>query len=129
MAKVLVIDDDRDLDELLHAVLTDEGHIVSALSAVDSHAMRVAVGQLEPDCILLDGGGPGEYGQSWVEAAWLQARSRSIPVIMFTADSAAVREAEEGMSERSREAGFAAVMPKPFDLDRLIETVGRHLGV
>ena len=128
MAKVLVIDDDRDLDELLHAVLTDEGHTVSALSDFDSDAIRVAVGQLEPDCILLDGHGPREYGQSWVEAAWLHARSRSIPVIMFIAHWAAAREAEEGVSERSRAAGFAAVMPKPFDLDRLVATVARVVG-
>ena len=128
MAKVLVIDNDRDITELLHAVLTDEGHAVSTLAEVASDAIRVAVGQLEPDCILLDGQGSEDYGQSWAEAAWLQARSRSIPVIMFTAHEVAGREAEAGLSERSRAASFAAVIPKPFDLDELVAIVARVVG-
>ena len=125
MAKVLVIDNDRDITELLHAVLTDEGHAVSTLTEITSDAIRAAVGQLEPDCILLDGQSPMGYGHSWTEAVWLHARARPIPAIMFTAHEAAVREAEEGASERSRAAGFAAVILKPFDLDQLVAAVGR----
>ena len=99
MARVLVIDDDRDITELLHAVLTDEGYAVSTLTEIASDPIRAAVGQLEPDCILLDGQSPMGYGQSWAEAAWLHARARPIPVIMFTARQDAAREAEAGLSE------------------------------
>jgi CheY-like chemotaxis protein len=44
---------------------------------------------------------------------------------MFTVDSGATREAQTGASARSRAAGFAAVLPKPFDLDELLGAVAR----
>ena len=128
MAKVLIIDDVRDIGELVHAVLTDEGFAVATLYETDPDAIRAAVGRLEPDCILLDSQDVAGYGTSWGEAAWVQARGRRIPVIMFTADVAATREAEERETERSRAAGFAAILPKPFDIDELIEVVHRAAG-
>jgi CheY-like chemotaxis protein len=44
---------------------------------------------------------------------------------MFTVDAGAASEAETGESARSRAAGFAAVLPKPFDLDELLGAVAR----
>jgi CheY-like chemotaxis protein len=128
MPKVLIIDDDGDIAELVAAVLTDEGMAVSILSTVSPEAIRVAVGQLEPDCVLLDGGGPAGFGPSWLEAAWLHDRSRPVPVIMFTADAQAVQEALEQQTERSRAAPFVASLAKPFNLDELVETIARCVG-
>ena len=56
--RALVIDSDRDIAEIVHAVLTDAGFGVSLLVEVRSDAIRVAVGQQEPDCVLLDGEAP-----------------------------------------------------------------------
>src|SRR5688572_3589858 len=123
MAKVLIIENEPGVSDLVHALLTDEGFAVSVLHEVSSDAIRVAVGQLEPDCVLLDGQSPGDYGQSWLEAAWLHARARSVPVIMFTATLPDLHEAEEHLSARSQAAHFVAILPKPFDLDQLVETV------
>ena len=91
MAKVLVVENDRGLSDLLYAILTDEGYEVAVLSAVTPDAVRVAVGQLEPDCILLDGAGAEGYGTSWEDAAWVRSRGRSIPTIMFTAHAGAIQ--------------------------------------
>jgi CheY-like chemotaxis protein len=124
-AKVLVVDDDDDIAELVQAVLTDEGYDVSVLARARPEELRAAVGRLEPDCILLDGGGPLGYGASWAEAAGLHARVRPVPVVMFTVHQAATREAGEGLSERSRAARFAAILPKPFPLEDLLEAVAR----
>ena len=128
MAKVLIIEDEASVTDLVHTVLTDEGFAVATLHQTDSDAIRAAVGRLEPDCILLDSQSALGYGTSWEEAAWAHARERRIPVIMFSADAAATREAEERASERSRRVSFAAILPKPFDIDRLIEAVGRAVG-
>ncbi len=127
--KVLVIDDDRDIAELVYAILTDEGFAVSLLHRQDPDSIRMAVGQLEPDCVLLDGESPKGYGQSWGEASWLGARSRNVPVIMFSASAADLREAQEGASPRSREAGFMATLTKPFNIDTLVDVVERAIGV
>jgi DNA-binding response OmpR family regulator len=125
---VLVVEDDSAIAEVLHAVLRDEGYRVSMLGAVGADAVRTAVGRLEPDCVVLDGESPRGYGSSWGEAAWLQGRSRTVPVVMLTGHTADVREAREGESVRSQAAGFVGVVAKPFDLDELVAAVGRAVG-
>ncbi|HEU5325170.1 MAG TPA: hypothetical protein VFV59_04730, partial [Candidatus Limnocylindria bacterium] len=64
-----------------------------------------------------------EYGSSWADAAYLAARDRSIPTIMFSAHAADVREAREAESDRAQAADFAAVLAKPFGLDELLAAV------
>jgi CheY-like chemotaxis protein len=86
------------------------------------------VGRLEPDCLLLDSHGPTDYGDSWLDAAWAQTRARAVPVIMFTANAAAVQEAAAGESPRSREARLFAAVAKPFELDDLLTTVAQAVG-
>ena len=125
---VLIVDDDRDIAEIVSALLADEGFQVSVLHSLTTDAIRVAVNQLEPDCVLLDGEHPTGYGRSWEEAAWLTQRTRKVPVIMFSASAGEVNEAEEGVTARVRSAGFAGVIQKPFDLDQLVEMVQRAVG-
>ena len=126
--RVLVVDDDEALCDLVHAVLTDEGHAVTVLCGAGSEAVRAAVGQLEPDCVLLDGQSPLGYGASWDDAAWLTARGRRVPVVMLSAQVADPPEAREGASQRSRAAGFSAVVAKPFELDELVAAVASAVG-
>ena len=64
-AHVLVIDPDQDIVNIVYAVPSDAGYLVSVLASVDPEAIRAAVGQLEPDCVLLDGGSPAGCGTSW----------------------------------------------------------------
>jgi len=125
---VLVIDDDRDITELVHAVLTDEGFAVSVLHDQRPDAIRVAVNQLEPDCVLLDGESPKGYGESWGHAAWMRGRRRRVPLIMFSGHRLDAEEAEQHESPRSRDADFIGVITKPFDLDALVEAVAEAVG-
>jgi len=129
MGRVLIVDDDRDICDLVHAILTDDGFAVSLLHHQDPDAIRVSVNQLEPDCILLDGASSADYGLSWDDAAWLANRERPVPVIMFTAHRAAMEEAEAHLTERSQEAHFTAVLSKPFDLDQLVSVVANAVGL
>ena len=128
LGTVLVVDDSRDISDLVEQILVDEGFAVSLLPGGSAETIRAAVADLEPDCILLDGGSTLGYDASWATAARLAARPQAVPVIMFTAHVAAIREAEQGESRRSVAAGFAGILPKPFDLDRLdrlVATVSR----
>src|SRR5438067_1250718 len=79
---VLVVDPDRDIAELVQAILTDEGYEVSCLYGYRGDRLRAAVGRLEPDCVLLDGSGADGYGDSWEEARRLGRRARPVPVVM-----------------------------------------------
>lgn len=120
---VLLVDNDEDVTELVTAILTDEGFQVTTLTETDHEAVAAAVGRLEPDCILLDDAGGTDFGASWRQAAYLSQRARVVPSIMFTAHAAAVSEARDGITERAKQAGFSAVVPKPFTLDEFIDAV------
>ena len=124
---VLCVDDDRDIAEVVEAILVDEGYDVSCLYTLDDDALRRTVGRLEPDCVLLDGLPGPEYG-SWESAAWLEHRARRVPVVMFTAHQPDSREAQQAQTDRARRAGFAAVLLKPFDVDDLIGAVATAVG-
>lgn len=128
--KVLIVDNDRDISDLARALLTDEGYEVACLYEHFGDDVIASAGRLEPDCVILDGesGHGGDYGASWAEAASLQARARPIPTIMFTAHAAAAQEAIAGETQRARAASFAAVIPKPFDIDQLVDAVAKATG-
>lgn len=126
--RVLLVDNDQDVTELVTAILEDEGYAVTALGHNDHDAIASAVGQLEPDCILLDSADSPDFGSSWDRAAYLSSRARPIPAVMFTAHGHSVREARDGASERARAAGFAAIVPKPFALDDLLAAVAAAAG-
>jgi CheY-like chemotaxis protein len=126
--RVLVVEDDVAFAGLLHAALYDEGYAVSVLGVVAPGAVRLAVGRLEPDCVLLEGESPKAYGSSWDTAAALRARARPVPVVMLTAQAPAAAEARRAATPRSRAAGLAGVVDKPFVLDDLLTTVADAAG-
>lgn len=126
--RVLLVDDDADVADVVVAILTDEDYLVDVLADTSHESVLVAVGQQEPDCILLDGAGGPEYGSSWGEAAYLGARERPIPTIMFSAHGRDVKEAQQEESDRARAADFAAVVAKPFSLDDLLDAVATACG-
>lgn len=128
--KILIVDNDRDISDMLKALLTDEGYLVTGLLEHEQDDVIAAVGRTEPDCVILDGesGAGGDYGRSWAEAAALHARGRKVPVIMFTAHAPASDEAEAGQSDRTRAASFSAILRKPFDIDELMNAVAKATG-
>ena len=121
--RVLLVDSDGDVTDVVVAILTDEGYEVTTLNTTDHEALASAVNRFEPDCVLLDSASRPAFGRSWREAAYLAARSRAVPTVMFTAHTHDANEAREGTSDRARAAGFAAILPKPFNLDDLLAAV------
>ena len=126
--RVLCVDDDRDVAEVVQAILADEGYKVSCLYEVSDDALMRAAGRLEPDVVLLDSSSSLDYAEAWTLAAELHHRSRPVPVVMFTAHVGSANEAEEGSSLRATEASFAAIVRKPFHLDELVAAVATAAG-
>ena len=62
--KVLIVDDDEDIANLVEEALSEDGYAVTILREAESGAIDEAVALHRPDCILLDGGAGGGYGDS-----------------------------------------------------------------
>jgi two-component system OmpR family response regulator len=109
---ILIVDDHRELRDLVSRVLTKEGFRVS--TAADGRAMRKALADSRIDLVLLDLMLPGEDGLSLCRAV----RSESnIPIIMLTA------KGDEVDRVIGLEMGADDYLPKPFGSRELIARI------
>ena len=111
--EVLVVDDDPDICLILQDVLESEGCTV-IVAHNGQEALRV-LEQRRPDVIVLDLMMPVMDG--WEFAARLQQEPRwsDIPVVVVSADTLAAR--------RKPAAHVVAMIPKPFDIAQIAQTV------
>lgn len=119
---VLVVEDDPAVSELVRSVLALAGYRPIPLA---DHAMvGREVDRWQPSCVILDGEirSTGE-SRTWLDAAAIHRAHPALPVVMFSADETAVAEARNGRSQRSLDAGFAGVVPKPFAVEEFLATV------
>ena len=111
-AHLLVVDDDREIRDLLGRFLTKHGYRVT--TARDGKDMRRALADWRIDLIILDLMLPGEDGLSLCRE--LRAKS-AIPVIMLTAMG------EETDRIVGLEMGADDYLPKPFNPRELLARV------
>ncbi|HVZ53928.1 MAG TPA: response regulator, partial [Pseudolabrys sp.] len=109
---ILVVDDHREIRDLVSRVLSKDGFRVS--TAADGRAMRKALADSRIDLILLDLMLPGEDGLSLCRA--LRADS-NIPIIMLTA------KGDEVDRVIGLEMGADDYLPKPFGSRELIARI------
>jgi signal transduction histidine kinase/ActR/RegA family two-component response regulator len=110
--KVLIIDDNRDAADSLHALLRDYGF--PCASALDGPSGLETVTSFAPDVILLDLGLPGLDGYE------VARRVRSLPDGARVLIVAVTGYGEERDRERSAAAGFDAHLVKPVDPEQLL---------
>ncbi|HEX9391728.1 MAG TPA: response regulator [Usitatibacteraceae bacterium] len=111
-AKILVVDDDRELRELLEGYLSRSGYAVR--SAQDGKSMWAELGATPPDLVILDLMLPDEDG--FVLCRQLRARS-DVPIIMLTA------RGEETDRIVGLELGADDYLPKPFSPRELLARI------
>jgi len=119
MAHILIIEDYPDNANVIQLILADAGHTVSSASEAVRGLFLAARDQ--PDLILMDLALPQLDG--WAATQQLKASSltQHIPVVAFTA-----HVGEEDIA-RAKDAGCVAVIPKPFDIDKLLHTIATAL--
>ena len=116
-AHILVVDDHRDIRDLIGRYLRQHGYRVSL--AADGREMRkLLADEIMPDLVVLDVMMPGEDGLSLCR--WLR-ESQDIPVIMLTALG------EETDRIVGLELGADDYVTKPFSPKELISRVGAVL--
>jgi DNA-binding response OmpR family regulator len=108
-ARVLIVEDDREVRETVADYLVSQGYQVS--QAADGSAMRKVLGGGIPDLVLLDVRLPGEDGLAL--ARWLRER-HDCAIIMVTA-AGEVIDRVVGL-----EVGADDYIGKPFDLRELL---------
>ena len=114
--RILVVDDDRTIRDLVTRVLQSRGYaVIPAATALDALGSMV---ERLPDLILLDIMMPVMDGRDMLERVRHSTRSSGIPVVIM---SAAVVRGEHV-------DGADAVLAKPFDLGELVDTVDRLLA-
>ena len=105
--RVLVVDDDRDLCDLLSDFLSEEGYDVTRAyagqEAIDSARASV------PDAVLLDLMLPDVSGLTVGRALRDAADTRDVPIVVISGDRAALARSKSELSASS-------FLEKPFSL-------------
>lgn len=113
MGRILVVDDDAELSDVVSMLLREAGHEAAvALSAAEALEAAKA---LRPDLVLADWNMPGGGARDLRER--FEREGIACAVIVMT-----------GMTDAPPATGFAGVLPKPFDADRLLELADAWCG-
>lgn len=118
--KILIMDDDPTIADLLTEALADEGY--ETHMTTQSLRFYDAVTEHKPDLVLLDLMMPYLNGRDELKLMAMGV-NHQIPVIVVTALLEAAKEEKE-----FREAGVVHIVYKPFDLDKLVELVKDTIG-
>jgi CheY-like chemotaxis protein len=117
-AKILIVDDDESMRDLLRLHLTAAGYDV--LVAEDAITAGYLVLRSPPDLIISDVNMPHMDGFEFVAALKSDKSLPYIPVIFLTS-------MEEG-DHRGKELGAVGYVTKPVRADRLLSLVAQHVA-
>ena len=119
---VLLVEDEPTLSKLVGKLLDEAGY--EHVSIADHDQIKAAILRWRPKCVILDSD-PGSQGhqRSWADAAAIRRAHPDLPVLMFTADPASMAEARAGTTARSKAAGYAGVIDKPFLVVEFLATL------
>ena len=126
MARILVVDDERDVATMLKFMLEKDGHVVE--TAHDGRAALAAMGLETPDgshslfdLVILDVMMPELDGPAVCARMFEDGRTKAVPVLMLTAKGA-MRDLH------ALTPNVAAHIDKPFDPRALRELIAGMMG-
>jgi DNA-binding response OmpR family regulator len=112
---IIVIEDDRDILDIIEMVLKEEGYEITSLDRVPSLEKIV---NLNPSLILLDNRLADGYGNTLCLAIKSYSLTRQVPVIMVSPSTSLPVIAEKCHADD--------YLSKPFDLYELIGLVKKY---
>jgi two-component system phosphate regulon response regulator PhoB len=115
MSRILVVEDEAAIAELVAINLRHAGHEVTVVG--DADGALQSVDRMLPDLVLLDWMLPGQSGLALARTWRAAARTKPLPIIMLTA------RAEEGDKLAGLDGGADDYLTKPFSPKELLARI------
>ena len=115
MRSILVVDDDNAIRTMLESLLEEEGYKV--VLAGNGQEALVQARQQRPSLVLLDLMMPVMNGWQFLEEVHNNPDLDDLPVLLLSASREVARTAQQ--------SAVKAFLPKPFELDKLLEYIDR----
>lgn len=120
MARILVVDDDAAIADLIRDVLAGQGHEFAAASS-GAKALEL-IGRSKFDLVILDRNMPSMSGLQVLKTLRAAPATAALKIIVCTA-AEMLAEVDEAFS-----AGATDYIVKPLDFGKLKAKVARHTG-
>jgi DNA-binding response OmpR family regulator len=118
MKKILVVDDDKDLCDLISEIVSEEGF--SVCKAYDGVIALEKMNRCDFDLLIIDNRLTGLQGISVLEK--MNKSKSTIKTIMISAYG------NNNTKNLARDLGVADFMEKPFDIKQLVSKIKSTLG-
>ena len=118
-AKILIVEDERDLVQLVMARLESLGYEVDV--AFDALQAMMRLNKSRPDLVILDISMPAGGGLQVLKNIRLNVRLFNMPVIVVTGSQ------DENVKEVAERLGVSAYYMKPVDAKVLADTIAKTL--
>ena len=112
---IVVIEDDRDILDLIQYILIEEGYKVIGYDRIERIESIIAK---QPSLILLDNRLADGYGNTLCLELKSHVLGKNIPVILVSASG--------NLGQVAKACGADGILQKPFDLAELIAIVKRY---
>ncbi len=114
MTRILVVEDEISIAELVSEILTDEGY--ETVIVEHGAAALTSLSMVRPDVVLSDVMMPLVDGRELCKRIRADPEYQRIPVVLMSAASA---------PDRSGECDYSAFIPKPFSFGTLLTTISQ----
>ena len=116
--RILVVDDEQSMRDLLRLHLANNGYDVVA--AEDAIVAGHQIQKDKPDLVIVDVQMPYMNGYEFVSALKGDPETRDIPIVFLSTD--------DNVAGQAKKLGAAAFLHKPVMADRLLEVVDLFVG-
>ena len=120
MLKILIVDDDLTITELMKALLIMEGYEPSVVN--DSTKALDIAASFQPDLITIDLMMPGISGFDLCEQLRQDPRFATLPILIVSAKD------DPGTKDRAMRTGANDYITKPFNIDELLQRIRALTG-
>jgi CheY-like chemotaxis protein len=125
MARVTIVNDNREFLELVHDILEDDRYEATKIDGDRRDALDLIL-ESRPDLLMIDLrlGAEGVHGWEIAKKVRREPGLDNVPVLVSSADKLALQEIESELESTQR----VEALTKPFSVDQLTDAVDRLLA-